>query len=430
MDSIIFFKKKEKSTDQSDHNMDIVDSLNRSLAMVSFDTRGHVLDASEPFLTLMGYSLDEIKGKHHSLFCSDEIVNTSHYTQFWRDLEAGSKKSGVFPRYAKGKRQVHIEATYCPIISNGEVHKGVKVAADVTESHLKQTLDSELLEALNQTFATISFTPDGNILDANDNFLKTLGYSKEQVISQNHRMFCFDEFYKENPNFWQELQSGRAFTGRFLRKDRHGGKVWIQASYSPIKNERGDVYKVVKFASDITNEVLQEEATSDATSIAYSTAVETVQVASDGQSSLALTRELSRNVVEDIEKSENLIRRLTELSGSIENIVQVIGNIADQTNLLPLNAAIEAARAGDYGRGFAVVADEVRVLASRTSDSTEEISRVVAENLSLTNDITRSMEVISQSSIETNDRLESVSVVIEEIQKGAEDVARSVSNLT
>ncbi|WP_231891794.1 methyl-accepting chemotaxis protein, partial [Vibrio sp. HI00D65] len=146
---------------------------------------------------------------------------------------------------------------------------------------------------------------------------------------------------------------------------------------------RGDVYKVVKFASDITNEVLQEEATSDATSIAYSTAVETVQVASDGQSSLALTRELSRNVVEDIEKSENLIRRLTELSGSIENIVQVIGNIADQTNLLPLNAAIEAARAGDYGRGFAVVADEVRVLASRTSDSTEEISRVVAENLSL-----------------------------------------------
>ncbi|MDA0153024.1 methyl-accepting chemotaxis protein [Vibrio sp. Makdt] len=176
--------------------------------------------------------------------------------------------------------------------------------------------------------------------------------------------------------------------------------------------------------------MLQEEAASDATSIAYSTAVETAQVASDGQSSLALTRELSKNVVEDIEKSEKLIRRLTELSGSIENIVQVIGNIADQTNLLALNAAIEAARAGDYGRGFAVVADEVRVLASRTSDSTEEISRVVAENLSLTNDITQSMEVISQSSIETNDRLESVSVVIEEIQKGAEDVARSVSNLT
>ncbi|MFA0016475.1 methyl-accepting chemotaxis protein [Vibrio lentus] len=187
---------------------------------------------------------------------------------------------------------------------------------------------------------------------------------------------------------------------------------------------------MVKFASDITGEVVKEEATADATSVAYSTAVETAQVAADGKSSLTLAQDASNSVVERIEHSELLIGQLKELSASIENIVQIIGNIANQTNLLALNAAIEAARAGEYGRGFAVVADEVRALAAKTSTSTEEISKVVLDNLSLTNEISQSMGDISRSSADTSERLESVSVMIDEIQKGADDVARSVSDLT
>ncbi|WP_258071336.1 methyl-accepting chemotaxis protein [Vibrio jasicida] len=175
---------------------------------------------------------------------------------------------------------------------------------------------------------------------------------------------------------------------------------------------------------------MREQESKDALSIACSTSVETEQVATDGKNSIHQAQKQSSVVVEQVASSVALIDTLNELSVSIENIVQVIGSIADQTNLLALNAAIEAARAGEHGRGFAVVADEVRVLASKTSSSTNEISKVVSDNLALTSQISASMQSIRQSSIETDEQLLLVSSVIDEIQRGAENVAKSMSNLT
>lgn len=425
----MFFKKK-KIEQEIDLNQDFIDSLYGSLAVIEFTPKGEILNASDLFLSCVGYQKQEIVGKHHSLFCSKKIVSSPKYSQLWDHLASGKKQTGVFPRVDKSGKEIFVEATYFPIVSEGEVIKVAKVASDVTEQHVRSAEDSDLLNALDRTFAVITFSTSGEIINVNDAFLSTLGYSKDEVVTKHHEMFCFDEFYQENPNFWRELKGGRAFSGRFLRKSKLGDRIWIQASYNPIFNDKNEVYKVVKFATDITHDVLQEEASKDAISIAYTTAVETEQVATDGKGSINQAQEESLGVVQQVESSVELINKLNELSTKIENIVQVIGSIADQTNLLALNAAIEAARAGEYGRGFAVVADEVRVLASKTSGSTEEISQVVSENVMLANKITESMEKIRASATDTNEQLYSVSSVIDEIQRGAEDVAKNMSNLT
>ncbi|MBE3740246.1 PAS domain S-box protein, partial [Vibrio parahaemolyticus] len=387
----MFFKKK-KIEQEIDLNQDFIDSLYGSLAVIEFTPKGEILNASDLFLSCVGYQKQEIVGKHHSLFCSKKIVSSPKYSQLWDHLASGKKQTGVFPRVDKSGKEIFVEATYFPIVSEGEVIKVAKVASDVTEQHVRSAEDSDLLNALDRTFAVITFSTSGEIINVNDAFLSILGYSKDEVVTKHHEMFCFDEFYQENPNFWRDLKGGRAFSGRFLRKSKLGDRIWIQASYNPIFNDKNEVYKVVKFATDITHDVLQEEASKDAISIAYTTAVETEQVATDGKGSINQAQEESLGVVQQVESSVELINKLNELSTKIENIVQVIGSIADQTNLLALNAAIEAARAGEYGRGFAVVADEVRVLASKTSRSTEEISQVVSENVMLANKITESME--------------------------------------
>lgn len=425
----MFFKKK-KIEEKIDLNQDFIDSLYNYLPFIEFTPKGEILNANDLFLSCVGYQKQEIIGKHHSLFCSEKIVSSPQYSQFWEGLASGEKQGGVFARLDKFGKEIFVEANYFPILSGGKVIKVAKVAFDVTEQHVRNIEDNDLLNALDQTFAVITFSTSGEIQSANDVFLNALGYSKDEVLNNHHKMFCFDEFYQENPSFWSDLQGGRAYSGRFLRKSKLGDRIWIQASYNPIFNDKNEVYKVVKFATDITHDVLQEEASKEAISIAYTTAVETEQVATDGKGSIHQAQEQSLGVVQQVESSVELISKLNELSTKIENIVQVIGSIADQTNLLALNAAIEAARAGEYGRGFAVVADEVRVLASKTSGSTDEISRVVSENVMLTNQISESMGKIRVSSIDTNEQLYSVSSVIDEIQRGAEDVAKNMSNLT
>ncbi|OZG40154.1 hypothetical protein CAK78_20350 [Aeromonas sp. A35_P] len=288
------------------------------------------------------------------------------------------------------------------------------------------------VEAVKAGIATIIFTPDGEILEANQPFLSLMGYSAMELQGQHHRMFCSQELARsaEYQQFWAQLKQGRVKSGIFSRRNKRGEVVWLEATYNPIRDESGKVSRVIKFASDITDRVTKSHAVRDATQLAHATAQETLRCAEQGAELLRSVVETSSLISEQVDKTIVLINQLNEQSRSIEAIVSTISSIADQTNLLALNAAIEAARAGDQGRGFAVVADEVRQLAARTSLSTDEIAKVVQKNRELTARVTDDMARVAGSAELGKQQIDKVDEVMTEIRQEANNVSATVSSLS
>ncbi|PWI33960.1 hypothetical protein DI392_07100 [Vibrio albus] len=427
----MFFIKKKELLQERSYSDDIYHAIKKHVPWIEFTPTGEIKEANELFLHVMGYTLNEIQGKQHNIFCSQSYVSSPDYRSFWSDLARGISKQGSFERLHKNGSIVILEATYFPIKDEkNNVIAVAKTASDVTELYNKEKSSEAILAALDRSQAVVEFDPQGNILSANSNFLSLLGYRSEELVGKHHRIFCFDDFYAENPDFWQQLSRGQFKSGRFLRQGKQGQKIWIEGSYNPIMDAAGNVSKVIKFASDITERVERSLAISEAAEVAYSTAVETAQIAQEGARLLSESVHVSQNVTEHIESAVEKVHLLSQSSQNIDEIVSTIKGIADQTNLLALNAAIEAARAGEFGRGFAVVADEVRQLASRTTTSTDEIVSVVDENRKLIEQVTAMMSDVSTISLEGNEKITGVSSVMDEIYQGAENVSSTVVNLT
>ncbi|MFQ2315596.1 PAS domain-containing methyl-accepting chemotaxis protein [Aeromonas caviae] len=413
-----------------DEEQGIIEAIKAGAATVIFSPEGIIQEASTPFLALMGYGAAELIGQPHSQLCPRAWGESGDYRQFWRRLAQGEVQSGTFERVNRQGETRWLEATYFPVKHQGRVTRVLKIASDVTEQHLRLERLEGLTEALDRSRAMIEFTPNGDILHANANFLSVMGYTLGEIAGRHHRIFCDEAFLREQPRFWEELARGQFKSGLFMRHNSRGQAVWLEATYNPIRDGSGKVVRVVKFASDITARIEQNHATREAARLAHSTAQETLHSAEEGAGLLRAVVQTSSLIASQVDEAIALIGQLNEQSRSIEAIVSTISAIADQTNLLALNAAIEAARAGEQGRGFAVVADEVRQLAARTSLSTDEIARVVQKNRELTARVTDDMAGVAGSAELGKQQIAGVDKLMSEIHQEADRVSQTVSALS
>ncbi|AXB02952.1 MULTISPECIES: PAS domain-containing methyl-accepting chemotaxis protein [Aeromonas] len=405
-------------------------AIQLQVPFVQFTPAGVVTFANALFLKIVGFERDEVIGKHHSTLCFPDDVNTRDYETLWQDLRHGVSRSGRFIRQSKSGKAVWLEATYFPIVIDGKVVRIAKVASDVTQQQSTLERTQALLAALDKSLAVIDFQPDGTVITANQNFLNCFGYRLEEVVGKHHRLFCDSDFYQNNPYFWQDLGSGDIKSGLFMRLGHRGEKIWLEATYNPIFNHEGKVVKIIKLASDITERVEKSISTREAAQKACAIASETVASAARGREVIDRVLDTSSHINTSVNAVSKQIEQLNQQSRSIESIISTISGIADQTNLLALNAAIEAARAGEQGRGFAVVADEVRQLAARTSSSTSEIVTVIKHNSEITSQITQTVSVVSDKAVAGQEQATIIADVIKEIIEDANSVSDTVKSLS
>ena len=412
------------------HQASMLDAIERSMAVIEFDPQGNVLRANDNFLKATGYRAEQVMGQPHRMFCTPAFARSAEYQQLWANLRNGQFQSGTFERQASNGESVWLEASYNPVRDEvGQVIKVVKFAMDVTPRLQAESEANAKLAAIGRAMAVIEFNLDGTIITANANFLQRMGYSLAQIQGKHHRLFCTQELasspaYSE---FWQRLNQGELFSGEFERVDKNGRTVWLEANYNPVYDASGRLCKVVKFASDVTAKVQQHAADAASASQAYHISLNTQDIAEKGAEVIQQSASGMREIAADIDGSSQLIAKLGERSQQITTIVNTIRGIADQTNLLALNAAIEAARAGEQGRGFAVVADEVRQLAARTSGSTAEISSMIAMIQDETRQAIDSMDGTRDRAAQGVDLANRAGTVILQIRQGTNEALQAVS---
>jgi len=236
-----------------------IEAISKAQAVIEFNMDGTIITANENFLNTVGYTLEEIQNQHHSMFVEPAFKASLEYKEFWEQLNRGEFDTKEYKRLGKGGKEIWIQASYNPILdSTGKPFKVVKFASDVTEQKLYSANTNGQIEAIHKAQAVIEFNMDGTIITANENFLKTVGYSLEEIQNKHHSMFVEPEMknsleYKE---FWEKLNQGEFESQEYKRIGKGGKEIWIQASYNPILNLNGKPYKVVKFASEVTDQKL------------------------------------------------------------------------------------------------------------------------------------------------------------------------------
>ncbi|TNE61894.1 MAG: methyl-accepting chemotaxis protein [Alphaproteobacteria bacterium] len=454
-------------TETHRHNMDIggkIAALDRAQAVIEFAPDGTVLTANGNFLKTMGYPIEEIRGKHHSMFVDAATRDSAEYRGFWKSLAAGTFQNAIFKRKARDGRDIWLSATYNPVLDDdGSVYKVVKFATDVTEQRLKSADADGKINALNKAQAIIEFDLDGTIRTANENFLAAVGYRLDEIKGKHHATFvnAAEKTSARYKAFWQSLARGEFQGGEYQRVAKGGRELWLQATYNPILDMEGRPFKVVKFATDVTELVLARRErervaaivdesledilnnVSDANHMAGAAASASSQAEAMVQSVAAAAEELhassheiassvasARTAVDqtftETQSAETSTAALSEAAEAMNRIVVLIDDIAAQINLLALNATIESARAGEAGKGFAVVASEVKNLANQVAHATNQISGEIARMQDVSSDVITRLGAINSAVENLQGSVTGIAGAVEEQSAVTQEISSSM----
>jgi len=408
-------------------------AIGRAQAVIEFNLDGTIITANDIFLKVLGYPLAEIQGKHHSMFVAPAERDSSAYREFWAKLSRGEFQSAEYKRFGKGGKEVWILASYNPILDDaGQPFKVVKFASDVSDQKLKTADYSGQIEAIGKSQAVIEFSMDGIVLDANENFLKTLGYSLAEIKGKHHSTFVQPEEHQSDAYraFWANLNRGEFQSGEYKRIGKGGKQVWIQASYNPIRDLNGKPYKVVKYATDTTAQVVARMKSESVRGMMEAVAAGAEQLNSSVREiseAMLKSKETASAAVDRVEVADQQAQRLSTAAGSMSSIVQLIGDITGQINLLALNATIESARAGEAGRGFAVVAAEVKNLANQAKQATDKIGQEIGNLNDISSDVVGALNSIKNAIQSVSEYVSSTAAAIEEQSTVTGEMSSSMS---
>jgi len=384
--------------------IEMFDAFSRAMAMIEFSVDGTILWANDNFLKTVGYSIEEIRGRHHSLFVDSAYRSSPEYREFWYELGQGVAKVARFKRYGKGGREIYLQAAYSPILDkNGATLKVVKLAADVTEDALReiraeeregavqQQHDSEqreLEEKVNELSITVAAAAKGDLTQQvnvkGEGDLGRLGTSLQ-------KMMC-------------DLRNVIAEVMAAAQQQNEGASTIAESSANLSEGAQTQAASVEQMTANVAQLIDSIEVISNNASVAKAKAIETSKLAKGGGSI--------------VDAAVNAMKMIQKSSEQINEIIQVISEIASQTNLLALNAAIEAARAGEHGLGFAVVADEVRKLAERSSEAAKEITKLIKES-------SRRVEEGASLSQKVGDSLSKIVEAVDDTAEGIGHIAAS-----
>ncbi|MFK2913997.1 PAS domain S-box protein [Pseudomonas sp. 3HC3] len=408
-------------------------SLDSEMLVLQLDPQGRIEMVNGNFESEMLYRAEQLLGRNIEDIVPAHVKSLDFYQRMKSAISRGEHLNGAFRLMRGNGQEAWLRSILQPVKnSEGRIKYFTLHSSDLTRTIETSREHESLIKALMRSTAVIEFDLDGIILTANERFLATVGYRLEQIRGKHHRMFCEPQEVNSAgyQAFWDRLRRGEYVADRFKRIDAHGRVIWLEASYNPIFDAHDVLYKVVKFATVITDQVNQEFAVAEAADVAYNTSLGTDVSARKATEVVTQTVTVMRGLEASMQEAADGIQALDTQSRVIGSIIKTISDIAGQTNLLALNAAIEAARAGEQGRGFAVVADEVRQLASRTSTATEEIARVVQQNEQLAQ---AAVSIIDTSKRQAEQGLalaDETGSVIVEIQDGAKRVVDVVGQFS